>query len=213
MPTSIFLQVGESGPKRYSCQLWLDWHEIDIGLVRRNIFWLTWNNNYGYGENASGRLKSANSSSKLSDKEWQIRNFTSDPVICIRDQTDWYRSSSRRESQAQSITIVSYDRQRQPFGTIAQMKLKVTNLVQMRLISYRPKIGNFHVCGRISVCPFHTYIRFLYVKAGQLKKGKRHFLFVKAGQLKKWKSWHGPAKLKDNKKLNWTSSAKALIKC
>ena len=26
----IFEQAGESGPKHYSCQLWLNWHQIDI---------------------------------------------------------------------------------------------------------------------------------------------------------------------------------------
>ena len=69
-------------------QLWLEWHQIEIGPVRRKISWLTsWNKNYGYGENASGRLKPANSSSKLSNKGWQISNFTSSSVICMRDQT------------------------------------------------------------------------------------------------------------------------------
>ena len=29
------------------------------------------------------------------------------------------------------------------------------------------KNGNFHVCGRISICLFHTYIHFLLIKAGQ----------------------------------------------
>ena len=29
------------------------------------------------------------------------------------------------------------------------------------------KNGNFHVCGRISICPFHTYIHILFVEAGQ----------------------------------------------
>ena len=29
------------------------------------------------------------------------------------------------------------------------------------------KNGNFHVCGRISVCLFHAYIHFLFVKAGR----------------------------------------------
>ena len=29
------------------------------------------------------------------------------------------------------------------------------------------KTGNFHVCGRISICLFDTYIHFLLIKAGQ----------------------------------------------
>ena len=43
MPISIFQQAGESSPKRYSCQLCLDWHQIDKGpgLVRGKISWLT----------------------------------------------------------------------------------------------------------------------------------------------------------------------------
>ena len=44
MPISIFQQAGESSPRRYSsCQLRLDWYQIDIGLglVRGKISWLT----------------------------------------------------------------------------------------------------------------------------------------------------------------------------
>ena len=43
MPISIFQQAGELRPKHYSCQLCLDWQQIDIGqgLVRGKISWLT----------------------------------------------------------------------------------------------------------------------------------------------------------------------------
>ena len=48
--------------------------------LQGKIFWLTsQNKNYGDGKNASGRLKSANSSSKLNNKGC--------PLICIKDQT------------------------------------------------------------------------------------------------------------------------------
>ena len=50
------------------------------------------------------------------------------------------------------------------------------------------KNESFHVCGRISICPFNTYIHFSFVKAGQCAT-------------KNLKSSCGPAKLKDNKKL------------
>ena len=46
------------------------------------------------------------------------------------------------------------------------MMVKVPNLVQMRLISYdiQNKNGNFPVCGRISLCLFHTCIHFLHIR-------------------------------------------------
>ena len=49
----------------------------------------------------------------------------------------------------------------QSIGTIAPVTVKAANLVQMRLISHRSIIGlgafqNFHIFGRISICPFHT---------------------------------------------------------
>ena len=35
----VFEQAGESDPKHYSCQLWLDWHQIDIVQGAAPTFW------------------------------------------------------------------------------------------------------------------------------------------------------------------------------
>ena len=56
----------------------------------------------GDGKNANGRLKSANSSSKLSNKAC--------PLICMRDQTMPNSIFHKvRENQDQSVKVVSYD--------------------------------------------------------------------------------------------------------
>ena len=62
------------------------------------------NKNYGNGKNAYGRLKSANSSSKLSNKGC--------PLICIKDQTMpiWiFQQAGESGPNSQSVTVVSYD--------------------------------------------------------------------------------------------------------
>ena len=53
------------------------------------------------------------------------------------------------------------------------------------------KNGNFHVCGRISICPFHKDIHFLFVINSRT---------VRNLKIKKL-MWKKAAKLKDNKKL------------
>ena len=168
--------MGESGPKRYSYQLWLDWHQIDIGPVERKISWLTSSiKNYGYGENASGRLKSANSSSSnLSKKEWQIRNFASAPVICVRYQTCWYWTSSRRGIRPKALQLSVMIRLTGNANLFVQMTVNVPNLVQMRLISYRSKMETFMLVAEFQyACSTHTYIFYLLRQdSAQLKKLK-----------------------------------------
>ena len=73
--------------------------------LQGTIFWLTsLNKKYGDEKNANGRLKSANSSSKLSNKGCL--------VICIKDQTMpiWiFQQAGESGPNSQSVTIVSYD--------------------------------------------------------------------------------------------------------
>ena len=60
------------------------------------------------------------------------------------------------------------DRQRQPFGTIAQMTVKEPNMVQMRLILYRSKMETFMFVAEFQYARFtHTYIFYLLLKTGQ----------------------------------------------
>ena len=69
------------------------------------------NKNYGDRKNASGRLKSANSSSKLSNKGC--------PLICIKDQTItlWiFQQAGESGPNFQSVTVVSYDHTRHGHG-------------------------------------------------------------------------------------------------
>ena len=62
------------------------------------------NKNYGDGKNANGRLKSADSSSKLNNKGC--------PLIWIKDQTIplWiFQQAGESGPNGQSVTVVSYD--------------------------------------------------------------------------------------------------------
>ena len=55
-----------------------------------------------------------------------------------------------------------YNGQHQPFGTIAQMTVKVPNLVRMRLISYRIKMETFLFVAEFRyACFTHAYIFYL----------------------------------------------------
>ena len=55
-----------------------------------------------------------------------------------------------------------YNGQHQPFGTIARITVKVPNLVQMRLISYRLKMETFMFVAEFRyACFTHTYTFYL----------------------------------------------------
>ena len=78
-----------------------------------------------------------------------------------------FQQAGESGPNGQSITVVSfddtgirYDRQRQPFRTILQMMVKVPDLVQMRLISYRSKMEAFILVAEFEYMPvshIHTF--------------------------------------------------------